>query len=151
MPRKEFAMSHNAITSGTYLLPKSGITIGRCMAVKSNPQDVVMRAKLFLILSVVAVCLISAPTGRTEDTNSGRKVVQKASPVYPVVAKTMHLSGTVKLIALVAPNGKVKNVEPLGGPPILIQAAKDAISQWKFAPAAAESREVIEIHFAPGE
>lgn len=70
-------------------------------------------------------------------------------PVYPPLARQANLAGTVKLIAIVAADGKVKTVEPLGGNPLLIEAAKEAIVQWKFAPAAAESREVIELHFQP--
>ena len=61
----------------------------------------------------------------------------------------MNVSGTVKLIAVVAPDGKVKAIEPLGGSPLLIEAAKQAISQWKYAPSAGESREVVEMHFDP--
>lgn len=61
----------------------------------------------------------------------------------------MNLSGTVKVFAVVAPDGKVKSVEPVGGSPLLIQAAQDAIMQWKFAPAGAESKELIELHFNP--
>jgi hypothetical protein len=41
----------------------------------------------------------------------------------------------------------VKSVEPVGGSPLLIQAAQASITQWKFAPAGAESKEVIELHF----
>jgi len=61
----------------------------------------------------------------------------------------MGMNGTVKLFAVVAPDGKVKSVEPVGGSPVLIQAAQEAILQWKFAPAAAESKELIELHFSP--
>lgn len=70
-------------------------------------------------------------------------------PRYPEIARRMHLTGTVKVAAVVAPDGKVLKVETLGGSPILVQAAQISLSQWKFAPAAAESREVIEIHFDP--
>jgi TonB family protein len=70
-------------------------------------------------------------------------------PRYPEIARRMNISGTVKVIAVVAPDGKVKSVEPAGGHPLLIQAAQEAISQWKFAPASGESRESIEVHFEP--
>jgi TonB family protein len=76
-----------------------------------------------------------------------RKIVRKTSPHYPEIARRMNLDGTVKLIATVAPDGKVTSVQPMGGSPLLIQAGQDAIAQWKFAPAGAESKEVIELHF----
>jgi len=37
----------------------------------------------------------------------------------------------------------------MGGSPVLIQSASDAVSKWKFAPASAESKELIELHFDP--
>lgn len=95
---------------------------------------------------------IIAPAPRVasaQDSSQGRKIVRKTMPVYPALARQVNLSGTVKVVAVVTPDGKVRTVEPMGGSPILIEAAKEAIVQWKFVPAAAESREVIELHFNP--
>jgi len=61
----------------------------------------------------------------------------------------MNIAGTVKVFAVVAPDGTVKAFEPVGGGPLLVQASENAIRQWKFAPAAAESKELIELHFHP--
>jgi outer membrane biosynthesis protein TonB len=61
----------------------------------------------------------------------------------------MNLSGTVKVVAVVAPDGTVKNVQPVGGSPLLLQAAEDAVYKWKYAPAGAESKEPVELHFNP--
>lgn len=60
----------------------------------------------------------------------------------------MNLAGTVKVIAVVAPDGKVTKVEAVGGSPLLVQAAQSAISQWKYV-SGSESREPIELHFTP--
>jgi membrane protein involved in colicin uptake len=49
---------------------------------------------------------------------------------------------------MVGPDGSVKKVEPVGGSPILVQAAETAISQWKYAPGV-ESQESVELHFTP--
>lgn len=70
-------------------------------------------------------------------------------PIYPDIAKKMNLSGTVKVQATIAPDGTVKNVQPVGGSPVLIQAAQDAVYKWKFAAATAESKELIELRFDP--
>ena len=70
-------------------------------------------------------------------------------PTYPDIAKRMNLAGTVKVLATVAPDGTVRSVQPVGGSPVLIQAAEDAVNKWKFAPASAESKEVIELRFDP--
>jgi outer membrane biosynthesis protein TonB len=65
------------------------------------------------------------------------------------MARRMNLSGTVKVVAVVAQDGKVKKVEPVGGSPLLVQSAQDAIMRWKYAPGGAESRELIELRFHP--
>jgi TonB family protein len=70
------------------------------------------------------------------------------TPTYPEIARKMSLGGTVRVIAVVAPDGEVKSVEPKGGSPILLRAAEDAVSKWKFA-SGGESRETIEVRFAP--
>jgi TonB family protein len=111
-----------------------------------------MLARRFLIVSVFFLCCFefcSLAPGQQGSPDVTRKVVHKTDPVYPEVAKRMSLSGTVKVIAVVAPDGSVKKVEPLGGSPLLVQAAADAISKWKYAPASAESRESVELHFNP--
>jgi len=65
------------------------------------------------------------------------------------MAKRMRLVGTVKVTATVSADGSVKSVEPMGGSPVLIMAAQDAVNKWRFVPASGETKEVIEIHFAP--
>jgi TonB family protein len=110
-----------------------------------------MRMRCFLVLLLLFSGLQTIGIAQTQEQSNdvGRKVVRKTIPRYPEIARKMNLSGTVKILATVAPDGKVKTVEPMGGSPLLIQAAQDAVSQWKFAPASAESREVIELRFTP--
>lgn len=79
---------------------------------------------------------------------TGRKILVKTIPIYPEVARKINLGGTVRVIAVVAADGDVKSVEPKGGSPILLKAAEDAVAKWKFA-TGTESREMIEVHFAP--
>jgi outer membrane biosynthesis protein TonB len=64
------------------------------------------------------------------------------------VAKKINLGGTVKVIAVVGADGDVKSVEPVGGSPVLLKAAQDAVAKWRFVPGG-ESREPIELHFTP--
>ena len=110
-----------------------------------------MRKKDVLILALISTCgLVAAGLAQSQQApaDSGRKVVRRVEPRYPEVAKKMSLGGTVKVVAVVAADGKVTKVEPVGGSPLLVEAAKAAISQWKFAPGG-ESREAIELHFTP--
>ena len=92
------------------------------------------------------------PSGTTQGQQASsagtRRVVQKVNPVYPDIAKKMNLSGTVKVIAVVLADGMVKTVEPVGGSPVLLKAAQDAVLKWRFSPGG-ESRELIELRFDP--
>ena len=80
--------------------------------------------------------------------DSSRKIKSKVTPSYPEVAKRMNVSGSVRLEVEVSPTGSVKNVKALGGHPLLIQAAVDAVKQWKYE-AGGDSTVEVEIKFQP--
>jgi len=61
----------------------------------------------------------------------------------------MNVVGTVRVVVVVAANGKVARTEVVGGSPLLAVAAVDAISKWKWIPASEETKEMIEIKFKP--
>jgi len=107
---------------------------------------------LFAIVVISALSYSLPPAvwaqNQLPSPESRRRVVRKVAPNYPTAAKRMGLGGTVKVVAVVGPDGSVKKVEPVGGSPILVQAAETAISQWKYAPGA-ESQESVELHFTP--
>jgi TonB family protein len=110
-----------------------------------------MRMRYVLVLFLLfSYCFGPAGTAQGQQASSTgtRKVVQKIYPVYPDIAKRMNLTGTVRVVAVVLTDGMVKTVEPVGGSPVLIKAAQDAVAKWKFAPGA-ESRELIELRFDP--
>lgn len=98
----------------------------------------------WILLGLSFTCLAQ------QDQSSGnRKVVSRVVPEYPQVARNMRLGGTVKVEAVVAPNGTVKTVAVRGGPPILTGAAADAVRKWKWVPAAHETKEPVEVNFKP--
>lgn len=107
-------------------------------------------AALFLVLvSALVVVPVPCTFGQQEQTESNRKIVNRVTPQYPEMARTMNLRGIVKAEAVVQPNGMVKAVEVKGGHPVLVRAAQDAIYKWKWAPAPHETREPIEVKFDP--
>jgi TonB family protein len=61
----------------------------------------------------------------------------------------MNLAGTVKLAVTVAPDGSVKSVQTVGGNPVLLRAAEDAIRKWKWAPATQDRKELVELSIHP--
>jgi TonB family protein len=84
-----------------------------------------------------------------EQPEATRKIVSKVVPVYPELASKMQIRGTVKVEALVAPNGKVRFTQVIGGSPLLAKAAVDAIEKWKWGPDPQETKELIELNFHP--
>jgi len=62
------------------------------------------------------------------------KLVKKVLPVYPEFAKSAHLQGTVRFTALIAKDGTIQNLQLISGPPMLIQAATEAVKQWLYRP-----------------
>jgi TonB family protein len=61
-------------------------------------------------------------------------IVHQVQPVYPLLAKTAHVSGTVVLDAIIEKDGRVGGLTYVSGPPLLMQAAMDAVKQWKYKP-----------------
>jgi periplasmic protein TonB len=61
-------------------------------------------------------------------------LIQKIQPQYPTVARLMHVSGTVRLRAIIGKDGSVSQLEVLSGNPILTQAAVVAVREWRYRP-----------------
>src|ERR1043166_591305 len=101
------------------------------------------------VLGLFVLAPILSRAQKSDQSESTRKVLNKVTPRYPELARTMSLKGLVKVEAVVAPNGTVKSVETKGGHPVLVQAAQNAIRQGKSAPSPHETREAIEIQFTP--
>ena len=102
----------------------------------------------------IAVCLGVIAISPTlslaqEQSETTRKIVSRVVPVYPELANKMQIRGTVKVEVVVAPNGKVKFTQVMGGSPLLAKAAVDAIEKWKWGPAPQETKEIIELNFHP--
>jgi TonB family protein len=104
-----------------------------------------------LVLAAALTLLFAsfgAPTTSAQDA-LGRKIKSKISPLYPEIARKMNLAGIVKLEVTVAANGTVKDTKVIGGNPILVNAAADAVKKWRFEPANEESVGVVEFKFDP--
>jgi len=105
---------------------------------------------LAVCLASVGVAFVSPAQGQEAKADDlPRKAKLKIEPVYPDVARRMSIAGTVRLAVVVAPNGTVKSSKPVGGHPLLVNAAMDAMRRWKFEPAATESSGIVEFKFQP--
>jgi protein TonB len=95
-----------------------GNTGGNVFAGQSGPKVKVASGRPVSISAGVAVGLL----------------VQKNPPVYPAIARTARVTGTVVVQATITKNGTVGNLSVVNGPPMLRQAAMDAVKTWRYRP-----------------
>jgi protein TonB len=62
------------------------------------------------------------------------KLLKKAVPVYPPLARQARVSGTVQIIGVIAKDGTIQQLQVVGGHPLLVKAAVDAVRQWIYRP-----------------
>lgn len=62
------------------------------------------------------------------------KLISKVEPVYPPMAKSARIQGTVELAALIGPDGHMQQLSVVSGHPLLRQAALDAVKEWVYEP-----------------
>ena len=58
----------------------------------------------------------------------------KTNPVYPPIARAASVSGTVVLQATISKTGTIENLRVVSGPPLLQQAALEAVKTWRYRP-----------------
>ncbi len=61
-------------------------------------------------------------------------LLDKIAPQYPVIAKEARIQGTVVLEATVSKAGTIENLRVISGPPMLQEAAIDAVRSWRYRP-----------------
>jgi TonB family protein len=115
-------------------------------AISSLPM---LRAANFIVVVILSAGLFTGTGAAQTQGRQDRKVVDKVAPVYPDLAKRMHITGVVKLEVVVRANGNVRTTKVVGGNPVLIQSATDAVRKWKFETASEETTGVVELMFDP--
>src|ERR1700758_436382 len=109
-----------------------------------------MRQRVAIILLAVSwLCVFARPCSGADETESKRKVVSKVMPAYPDIARNLRIKGTVRIEAVVGPNGAVKSTHVLGGHPLLAQSADQAVHKWRWEAAPGESKELVDVKFDP--
>jgi TonB family protein len=98
-------------------------------------------APLVALLALVCVSL-ACPA-------ENRKVEKRVQPIYPEIAKRMHVGGLVRVSVTVAPDGSVTDARAVNGNKMLTLAAEEAVKKWKFVATDAQSTVDIDINFEP--
>jgi TonB family protein len=104
-----------------------------------------------LSLAILTTALFPSAATLRADDHADRAIKTRVNPVYPELAKRMHISGMVRISATVAPDGTVTATKTVSGNHMLSPAAEDAVHRWKFAPAAEESTVEVNIDFKGAE
>jgi len=65
---------------------------------------------------------------------SEAQVIDRVEPVYPRPAILAGVQGDVKLHAIISRDGRIMSLSVVSGNPMLVQAAQEAVSQWRYRP-----------------
>jgi protein TonB len=61
-------------------------------------------------------------------------LIRRVEPTYPPLARQARIQGTVVLVAVISKAGTIDNLRLVSGHPMLVGAALDAVSQWRYRP-----------------
>lgn len=112
--------------------PSSGVVGGVVGGVPGGSAGGVLGG---LISSTAPPPKVAAPTKlRISSGVAEGNLINKVEPPYPAMAKIAHVQGDVVLQALISKQGSIENLRAVSGHPILIQAAMDAVKQWRYRP-----------------
>ena len=62
------------------------------------------------------------------------RLVNQPRPQYPPLAKQARIQGTVRFTAIIGRDGAIMDLRMVSGHPLLVQAATDAVKQWRYQP-----------------
>lgn len=61
-------------------------------------------------------------------------LIFRLQPTYPRLARQARIQGAVVLQAVISREGTIEKLQVLSGHPMLVQAAVDAVRQWRYRP-----------------
>jgi protein TonB len=90
----------------------------------------------------VAVDESKRPRIRVGDGLHSANFIHYVKPVYPKEARKKHIHGMVRLRAIIAKTGELRDIQVIQGDPLLIPAALKAVKQWRYEPTLLNSEPV---------
>ena len=93
-----------------------------------------------IIWTAALLLVITSRTGWTAEIRRAeiqwaeiqRPLISRIPPNYPEIARRMHVAGTVVVELTAMPDGSVSGVHAISGHTLLMQAAEDCASHWRF-------------------
>jgi protein TonB len=82
---------------------------------------------------------VAPPSGKAAPIRVGGRVrppkpIVQVKPEYPTLARQARIQGQVQIDAVLDEQGNVVEMKIVSGPPLLYQAALDALRKWKYEP-----------------
>jgi TonB family protein len=100
------------------------------------------------LLAALATTVVLPPfQALAQEEGVPRKLKSRVEPNYPEIARHMSITGQVKLSVVISANGTVKEARVIGGHPILVNAAMDAVKKWKYETGSGESSGTVVVSF----
>jgi protein TonB len=69
----------------------------------------------------------------SSDVQAGM-LIHKVIPLYPEIARRVRVSGTVRLVGVIAKDGTIVQLQVVSGNPLLVGSAVEAVRQWVYRP-----------------
>lgn len=84
------------------------------------------------------------------------RLIYQPKPSYPHLALVTRIQGIVRLEAIISNDGRVQNLKVLSGHPLLVNAALDAVAQWRYQPTLLNGEPVevqteVDVNFVLGD
>jgi TonB family protein len=96
--------------------------------------------------SLAVVAKVSGQENSAETTK--RKVRTRTVPDYSPLARRLKVTGKVKIEVTIAADGHVTTTKVIGGSPVLVSSALEALKKWRFESATKDTTEIIEFEFS---
>jgi len=100
-------------------------------------------------IAVMVLMLGFAVNGQAAEMQ--RAIISRIPPNYPMIARRMHVEGTVVVEVTAMPDGSAVKVKAMSGHPLLMQAAEDCVSHWRFVTMPKPERGTVTVVFSLAE
>ncbi len=106
-----------------------------------------MNARFRTATALTAALLVFCGSCAAADPK--RSLIEHSEPVYPELARQMHVGGAIVLLITILPDGHVSDVKLESGHPLLANAAEVAVRRWRYTPGADMTVTLVQINFHP--
>jgi len=122
----EFTKQYRAILAGE---PIHGTTVSERLCMHAAP----VLLCCFLSGQITIAQTVDSPHAVPE-AEARQHLLERSDPIYPAIAQAVRIEGDVGIEVGIDVTGQVASEKIVSGPPMLQQAALDAVKKWQFAP-----------------